>query len=147
MRKHYFTMLWRNLFLEVAIAEKHPPVILVVEDDEDNLLYITNALNLFQYRYITARNAIEGLALAIRHQPDLILLDLKMPHTSGFELIEMLKLNSLTVKIPVIAVTALASTTQKTLILESGFSNYLIKPYFLEDLEQIVGFHLAKTLR
>ena len=79
---------------QVAIAQKRCPIILVVEDDEDNLLYIINALNLFQYKYLAARNAVEGLALATKYQPDLILLDLKMPHTSGFELIKILKLNS-----------------------------------------------------
>ena len=122
---------------QVAIAQKRCPVVLVVEDDEDNLLYIINALNLFQYKYIAARNAVEGLALATKYQPDLILLDLKMPHTSGFELIKILKLNSLTMKTPVIAVTALATIEQKTLISESGFSDYLIKPYLFNGSDKI----------
>ena len=132
-------MLWRNLpLIQSAFDRQHRPIVLAVEDDEDNLLYITCALKLFDYNRILARDAVAGFFLAKKHQPDLILLDLKMPEISGFELIQMLKLDVSTTEIPVVAVTALASQKQKELIINSGFDDYLIKPYLLEDLEEIV---------
>ena len=68
-----------------------------------------------------------------------------MPQVSGFELLEMLKQNLLTQKIPVVAVTALASMEQKKLMIAAGFNNYLIKPYMLEDLRQIILPYISGT--
>ena len=124
--------------IQTAIDRQHRPIVLAVEDDEDNLLYITSALKLFDYARISARDAVAGFSLAKKHQPDLILLDIKMPKISGFELIQMLKLDVSTTEIPVVAVTALASEKQRELIIDSGFDDYLIKPYLLEELEEIV---------
>lgn len=130
--------------IQSAISQ-HRPIVLAVEDDEDNLLYITSALKLFEYNHISAGDAIAGFSLAKGHQPDLILLDLKMPEISGFELIQMLKLDDSTTEIPVVAVTALASQKQKELIVDFGFDDYLIKPYLLEDLEEIVCSYLVDS--
>lgn len=120
----------------------HQPTILVVEDNEDNLLYIYTALALFDCYSITTQDAIKSFSLAQKHQPDLIILDIKMPKLSGIDLIKILKLNWLTCNIPVIAVTALDREEEKELILDAGFSDYLLKPYLLEDLEQIIYTHL-----
>ena len=121
------------------------PTVLAIEDNEDNLIYLASALELFKYNCLTARDAVSGLSLAEQWQPDLILLDVKMPHISGIELVKTLKLNLLTKAIPVIAVTALASQKQKKLILAAGFSDYLLKPYLLEELAAIICSHIANS--
>ena len=121
---------------------KHPdqkqPQVLVVEDDEDNLIYISHALAMFNYSTITTQDARNTIGLAIKYQPSLIILDIKMPYMSGVDLIQLLKINRLTPRIPVIAVTALARKQEKELILDSGFKGYLIKPFFLDDLKQMI---------
>ena len=121
------------------------PTILAIEDDEDNLLYISSALNLFNYRCLTASNAMLGLSIAQRWQPDLILLDVKMPHISGIELVKILKIDWLTRKIPVVAVTALAREKEKRIILDAGFRDYLLKPYLLKELENIICSNITNT--
>ncbi|MEM8718009.1 MAG: response regulator [Cyanobacteria bacterium P01_G01_bin.39] len=117
--------------------------ILIVEDDEDNLLYLTSALGLFNYHYFAAKDAISGLSLAQTKQPDLILLDIKMPQISGIELVKTLKMDWLTRSIPVVAITALAREQEKNSILAAGFDGYLVKPFLLEDLEQAICSHLV----
>lgn len=121
------------------------PTILVIEDDEDNLLYVASALQLFNYRCFAACNAMVGLGLAQEHQPDLILLDVRMPQISGIELAKALKLDWLTRKIPIVAVTSLAREKEIRLILDAGFNDYLIKPYLLEDLEKVICSNILNT--
>lgn len=114
------------------------PKILVVEDNEDNLVYITYALALFKYHYLVTQNAHEGLFLAQEYQPDLIILDIKMPQISGIDLIKMLRSQDKLSQTPVVAVTALATESEKELIFNAGFNGYLVKPYFLDDLKQTI---------
>lgn len=116
--------------------------ILVVEDDEDNLIYIATALTLFNYRCLSAKTALTGLSLAQQWQPDLILLDVRMPQIDGLELLKMLKLDLLTKAIPIIAVTALAGKREQKMIVDAGFDGCLIKPYLLEELEDIICSHI-----
>lgn len=124
-----------------------PATILVVEDDEDNLTYISTALNLFNYHCLTAKNALTGLSLAQQWQPDLILLDVRMPQISGLELLTILRLDWLTRAIPVIAVTALAGEREQEMIMNAGFDGCLLKPYLLEELENIIYSHIANPSR
>lgn len=125
-------------------SKKHQSAtILIVEDDEDNLLYLTSALDLFSYHCLAARDGASGLSLAQTNQPDLILLDIKMPQISGIELVKTLKMDWLTRSIPVVAITALAREQEKNSILAAGFDDYLVKPFLLEDLEQAICSHLV----
>jgi CheY-like chemotaxis protein len=117
--------------------------ILVVEDDQDNLTYISTALSLFNYHCLIAENALTALSLAQQRQPDLILLDVRMPEISGIELLKILRLDWLTKSIPVIAVTALAGDREQEMIKNAGFDGCLVKPYLLEELEQIVYSHIS----
>ncbi|MEM8829110.1 MAG: response regulator [Cyanobacteria bacterium P01_G01_bin.19] len=120
------------------------PTILVVENDEDNLIYISQAIALLGYRSITSQDSRNCLDLVLKHRPDLIILDIKMPYLSGIDLVKMLRANWLTRNIPVVAVTALTKDRDKKLILNVGFKAYLIKPFYLEDFEQIVVSNIAK---
>ena len=65
-------------------------------------------MNLFNYRCLTAKEAILALSLAQEEQPDLILLDIGLPKIDGIDLLKILKIDWLTRTIPIVAVTALA---------------------------------------
>ncbi|MDJ0634373.1 MAG: response regulator [Xenococcaceae cyanobacterium MO_188.B29] len=127
---------------QTNLYEYPQPTILVVEDDEDNQVYLAYALDMLHYHCLLARDGMTGLDLAKNYLPDLILLDIKMPDFSGFELIKMLKHNLLTCDIPIIAVTALVREQEIKLIFDTGFDGYLAKPYFLEDLEKIISSYI-----
>jgi CheY-like chemotaxis protein len=127
----------------VSKENSSPATILVVEDDEDNLIYISMALSLFNYHCLIAKNALSGLSLAQQWQPDLIMLDVRMPQINGLELLKTLRLDWLTRTIPVIAVTALAGEREQEMIMNAGFDGCLLKPYRLEELEHIICAHLS----
>ncbi len=117
--------------------------ILAVDDDEDNLLLLGEVLNVFNCSLITATRGQIALLLAQECNPDLILLDVKLPDLNGVEVVRHLKQNSTTVNIPVIAVTALAREEDRQVLLKAGCSDYISKPYMLEDLEATVRCYLA----
>ena len=119
------------------------PVILVVDDNEDNLLLVSLAVEQFlNCSLIVAADGETAISLAQLHRPDLILLDIVLPDLNGFEVIDRLKQYWQTKTIPIVAVTALAREEECDRILAAGCDGYLSKPYMLDDLEKVIYRYL-----
>lgn len=116
--------------------------VLVIEDDRDGVEILAAALELIGITPLIALNGIQGLTLAAEAQPALILLDITLPDLSGFEVLEQLRLVPATQPIPVIALTAMTEVEARQQIRGSGFTDYLIKPFLLEDLHEKVRRYL-----
>lgn len=117
-------------------------IILAVDDDEDNLLLLTEVLDSLNCFVITATHGQSALLLAHGYQPNLILLDVMLPDLNGMDVVRRLKENQRTAPIPVIAVTALATSEDRDRLILAGCDGYISKPYILEDLEALIQCHL-----
>ncbi|MCP5051710.1 MAG: response regulator [bacterium] len=103
-------------------------VILVVEDSDDLRGYIRGALEP-NYRVVEAPDGREGIDKALDIIPDLIISDIMMPHTDGYELCKALKTDVKTSHIPIILLTAKASEENILQGLETGADDYVTKPF------------------
>lgn len=103
--------------------------ILVIDDEKDLIKLVDLHLSKEGYLVIGARNGIEGLDLALKHKPDLILLDLMMPKMDGLEVCKRLKSATETTRIPVVMLTAKVQETDKVIGLELGADDYITKPF------------------
>jgi two-component system, cell cycle response regulator DivK len=103
-------------------------VILVVEDNERNLKLVRDVLEYAGYDVRVARTAEDGIALAVKEPPDLVLMDLQLPGIDGMEALRRLRENVRTADIPVVAVTAQAMKQDRERALEAGFNGYIEKP-------------------
>ncbi|GAA6615734.1 response regulator [Scytonema sp. NUACC26] len=121
-----------------------PPLILAVEDNDDNLLLLTYALDSLGCRLICQKDSSTTVLVAKEYQPDLILLDILLPGKSGIDVVRSLKQEPLTRHIAAIAITALASAEDRERILRAGFDDYISKPYMIEDLEDMVRSYLRR---
>lgn len=117
-------------------------IILAVDDDEDNLVLLTEVLGPLNCLVMTATHGQTALRLAQAYQPNLILLDIMLPDLNGIEVVYRLKQNQETARIPVIAVTALARLEDRDRLILAGCNNYISKPYILEDLEALIRHYL-----
>lgn len=122
------------------------PLILAVEDDPDNQLLLQHAITMFGWKYVSTDSAFDAFEISRNILPDLILLDIVMPKINGLEIAALLKSNIHTYNIPLIAVTGLARKIEQDLIFAVGFSDYICKPYFLEDLKKIITANLTYSL-
>ena len=102
--------------------------ILIVDDVMSNILLLKHALS-SAYRIITANSALDGLQLALRELPNLILLDVMMPGMNGYEVYQLLKDDELTREIPVIFLTALDNVEDELHGLQLGAVDYITKPF------------------
>ena len=118
------------------------PIILAVDDDEDNLVLLTEVLEPLNCLVMTATHGQTALRLAQAYQPNLILLDVMLPDLNGIEVVYRLKQNQETAKIPVIAVTALARLEDRDRLILAGCNDYISKPYILDDLEALIRHYL-----
>lgn len=103
-------------------------VVLIVDDDKNNrtLLFI---LLKEDYKIILAKDGHQAVEKALKHKPDLILLDVLMPEVDGFKVIEALKSNDQTGNIPVIFISALDKIGDEAHGLELGAVDYICKPF------------------
>jgi CheY-like chemotaxis protein len=101
--------------------------ILVVEDVEFNRDLIVQLLE-DHYEVLTAVDGAEGLQLAARERPDLILMDLSLPVIDGWEATRRIKGNTALQAIPIIALSAHAMMGDQEKALQSGCDDYLSKP-------------------
>lgn len=137
-----------SFFRSLTIAgSSQKPLVLVVDDDEDNLLLLEYCLELFNCRFVGNSDGNNLVAIAQALQPDLILLDIVLPQQSGIELMYQLRDNSQTRSIPVVAVTALARLEDRLRLLAEGFDDYLSKPFLLDDLQSTVDRHCCQPMQ
>ena len=116
-------------------------VILVVEDNERNLKLLRDVLEYAGYDVRAARTGEDGVALAVKEPPDLVLMDLQLPGIDGTEALRRLRENPRTADIPVVAVTAQAMKQDRERVLEAGFNGYVSKPISVRAFpDQVRGF-------
>ncbi len=119
-----------------------PPLVLAVDDSEDNLGLIGQIIELLGCSFMGASDGQTALALAKQSQPDLVRLDICMPDVDGIEVVRRLKQDPQTGNIPVVAVTGLAKAEDCDRILAAGCAECITKPFVLENLEATLCRHL-----
>lgn len=119
------------------------PLILAVDDNEDNLQLISQLLVLMNCSFITASDGKSAITIAQTHQPKLILLDMMLPDLSGIEVANCLKQNPQTMGISIIAVTAMARGEDKERFAVAGCDECVTKPYVIDELEAIIRRYIS----
>ncbi|MCP4146242.1 MAG: response regulator [bacterium] len=109
-------------------AHREKEIILVVEDNNDARRYIRDALEP-QYRVLEAANGRQGIDTARETIPDLVVSDVMMPGTDGFQLCRELKKDTRSTHIPIVLLTARASEAGIIEGLECGADDYVVKPF------------------
>ncbi|MEA2207318.1 MAG: two-component system, cell cycle response regulator DivK [Blastocatellia bacterium] len=102
--------------------------ILVVEDNELNLKLFCDLLRAHGYEAEAVRDGREALERARAFAPDLVVMDIQMPHISGLELIEQIKADAGLRRTPIMAVTAYAAKGDEERIRDAGAEGYVSKP-------------------
>lgn len=121
------------------------PLVLAVDDDEDNLHLLTYILEVLDCAVITAGNGEDTLALAKKYQPDIILLDIILPDLHGIEVINRLKQDEITSLIPIIVVSALARIQDREQAILAGCNEYITKPFNIQNLENLIRYYFVKS--
>lgn len=114
--------------------EGNAPRILIVDDDHNHCSMLSSLLQEVDCHTLEANDGRNGLALAIEHQPDLILLDLSMPNMDGFELIVHLQGSPKTDTIPIIVCTANVFEENRQRSLQAGATAFVTKPFQKDQL-------------
>jgi len=113
--------------------------VLVVEDNELNLKLFSDLLRAHGFVVEPVRDGREAVARAREFLPDLIIMDIQMPHVTGYELILELKADAALSAIPVMAVTAYAGREDEERIRAAGANAYVSKPITLARFMAAVG--------
>lgn len=109
------------------------PKILVIEDNEDTRTFLKHILSK-EYEVLLADNAVLGIDYARNQAPDLILLDIMLPHLSGTDAVQILKKDERTSRIPVIFLSAKSKISDITSGLNLGADDYIPKPFDYKEL-------------
>ncbi|MDH3347835.1 MAG: response regulator [Desulfobulbaceae bacterium] len=112
--------------------------ILVIEDNPINLKLMRDFLRNTDYELLSANNAEQGLEMAKEGQPDLILMDIRMPKLDGLAATRMLKHDEGTKHLNIVAVTAYAMKGDRERILAAGCDGYLAKPFLHKEFISLV---------
>ena len=117
-----------------SAAPRNMKRILVVDDEKDLLDLITYNLHRNGFDVVTSQNGNEALEVAVRENPDLILLDLMLPGLAGTEVARRLKSDPRTAQIPLVMLTAKGEETDVVVGLTLGADDYITKPFSMKIL-------------
>ncbi len=116
--------------------------LLLIEDDDQIRLALRLALEDEGYEVLEAPDGRTGLAMFHNREPDLVLLDLRLPDISGFEVCRALRAMSI---VPIIMVTAQTDTQDMVAGLEAGADDYVTKPVVPKELAARIRAHLRRV--
>jgi DNA-binding response OmpR family regulator len=124
------------------------PTILLIDDSISELRVLIDMLSARKWRTMVSFDGLDGYRKAAMKQPDLILLDVRMPGMDGFSTIRRLKIDPRTQTIPVIFLTSAEDKEDRLTGLSLGAVDYIIKPYVSEDeVLARLGIHLELSRR
>ena len=118
-------------------------LILIIEDNLKNLKLVRDVLQFKGYATLEAETGEAGITLARERHPALILLDVQLPGMDGRATLKVLKADSSTRYIPVIALTAFAMKGDRESLLTEGFDGYMAKPIEIKELPKVVERYLG----
>jgi DNA-binding response OmpR family regulator len=121
--------------------------VLVAEDDPDIRNLIVYSLQFAGFHVVEAINGVEALTMAQVEKPDIVLLDVRMPKMSGYEVCEELKSQAPTQSIPVVFLSARGQEAEIKYGLELGAEEYIIKPFAPDELQRRVTAILERMER
>ncbi len=118
------------------------PKILIAEDEHDILELINFTLQFGGYEVIPTTNGADALEMTRREQPDLVILDVRMPRMSGYQVCKQIKIDRETCHIPIVFLSAKGQEAEIKTGYETGAIDYILKPfapdYLLKRLEEIL---------
>ncbi|OYD92050.1 two-component system response regulator [Nostoc sp. 'Peltigera membranacea cyanobiont' 210A] len=120
------------------------PLILVVEQSLHDLELLNSHLGILNFSSICTKQGVRSVMLAQTHQPDLILLDMKLSNLSANQVIDDLKHDSKTATIPIIAVTPLRTVQDDRSTMLTAFDDCITKPYDFNQLEVVISRHISQ---
>jgi CheY-like chemotaxis protein len=131
---------------ERAMAQA-PSTLLYIEDNPSNLRLIERVLAAQRplIKLLSANQGTSGIASALAHQPDLVLLDLQLPDLDGGEVLDRLQSDPHTSAIPVVMISADATGAQRDRIMALGARNYLTKPLDIRQLLLVIDELIGST--
>ena len=112
--------------------------VLIVEDNEKNMKLARDVLQAKGYQTLEAITGEEGVKLAREKLPDLVLMDIQLPGINGIEAFRQIRADAKTARIPVIALTASVTPTDRTAISAAGFDAFVSKPINLKEFVDTV---------
>jgi two-component system cell cycle response regulator DivK len=122
-----------------------PPVVMVVEDFEDNRFMMRRLLEMSGYRVLEAINGEEAVELAHRERPQLILMDLSLPQLDGLAATRRIRQYDSLRDVPIVAVSAHDTADFHADALAAGCNDYVTKPIDFDQLEALLQRLLPKN--
>jgi CheY-like chemotaxis protein len=120
--------------------------ILYVEDNAANLRLVEAMLSRRDdLTLLSATDPIQGIDIAQNRRPNLILMDINLPHMDGFTAFEQLRQEECTRRIPVIAISAYAMESDIERYRSAGFDDYLIKPFQVNRFYELLNKFVSKS--
>ena len=113
-------------------------VVLIVEDNDKNMKLARDVLQAKGYSTLEAVTGEDGVRIAKESKPDLVLMDIQLPGISGIEALKALRNDAQTEKIPIAALTASVTPTDRSQIAQAGFDAFLSKPINLKEFLETV---------
>ena len=130
--------------LQGTVAELEDATVLVVDDDVRNIFALTSVLEAQQAHVVFAENGRDGLAVLARTpRVDAVLMDIMMPELDGYEVIRRIRAQDRHRALPIIAVTAKATSADRDKCIEAGASDYIAKPVDLDRLYSLMRVWLG----
>lgn len=121
--------------------------ILIIEDNAANLELVRYLLAFSGYTVLEARDGAQGLAMARRERPDLIICDLQMPLLDGYQVLAQLRGDPGNAASLIVAVTAFSMPNDRQKVMTAGFDGYLSKPIEPEKFVDQIEAFLPTELR
>ena len=121
------------------------PLILVADDNEINLMTVTDYLRANKLRVIQARDGLEAVKMVREHAPSLVLMDIQMPLMDGLDAIAHLRADDKHTAMPIIALTSRAMVGDRERCMAVGANDYLSKPVNMKQLVKTIHTHLPKN--